>query len=704
MQQYWIDKQIKDDFGFFTLEGWAIPDDPSNTLQVIVMSPGHKVVDADITFIERSDVALKLLGSGLNTMFGFRVIVDGNKDPETTVNLYAMENEEDHISITLSDAAIAKRKHKAGPQKIIGAVKGFAAAESKSEFIKKLKHDNPKYKDKQYNKWFRKRKATLYTLRMQANAEFPYMPMISLVVPVYKPRPEHLKALVHSVKNQSYQNWQLCLVNGSGEDIETARLVRALTNSDSRIVSARLKENRGISGNTNVGVQMAEGEWVAFADQDDVLENNIFYEYINAINQDETIDAVYCDEDKLDDATGKLFCPNFKPDFNLDLLLCNNYVCHMFMVRQSVLDEAGPLRREYDGAQDHDLILRCSRICRKIEHVSKVLYHWRSHAKSTSQDADSKTYAFDAGAAAVKDYYRSRGIEVVTSRLDTPGFYKTDFVLKKRPLVSVLIPNKDHIDDLEKCIHSFVSLSTYTNYEILIVENNSEDEETFVGYKRLERENTNVRTITYEGEFNYAAINNFAAKEAKGEYLLLLNNDTELKSPDLLEHMLGYMQREEVGIVGPKLLYGDRTIQHAGVLIGVKHSAFHVFLGYAENDYGYMGRARISQNMSGVTGACLLIKKSLWDKLKGMDERFTVAYNDVDLCLAAEKAGYLCVYDAFVKMYHYESKTRGSDLSDANKRRLDRERDHLINKWGKRMDRDPYYNDNLNFDNGYYEL
>ncbi len=249
-----------------------------------------------------------------------------------------------------------------------------------------------------------------------------------------------------------------------------------------------------------------------------------------------------------------------------------------------------------------------------------------------------------------------------------------------------------------------MSLSTYTNYEILIVENNSEDEETFVGYKRLERENTNVRTITYEGEFNYAAINNFAAKEAKGEYLLLLNNDTELKSPDLLEHMLGYMQREEVGIVGPKLLYGDRTIQHAGVLIGVKHSAFHVFLGYAENDYGYMGRARISQNMSGVTGACLLIKKSLWDKLKGMDERFTVAYNDVDLCLAAEKAGYLCVYDAFVKMYHYESKTRGSDLSDANKRRLDRERDHLINKWGKRMDRDPYYNDNLNFDNGYYEL
>lgn len=561
-----------------------------------------------------------------------------------------------------------------------------------------------KYMNARYSTWYKNNKATEKELELQRYTCFDYSPLISIVVPVYNPKPEHISAMVKSVLAQSYTNWQLCLINGSCENREIDILLQKMKKSDERISVGRLKENRGISGNTNAGLKLAEGEWIAFADQDDLIEPNALYEYVKAINADPEIDALYSDEDKIDDKSGRHFMPHFKSDFNLDLLLCINYVCHMFMVRKSISDKVGAFRSECDGSQDHDYILRCSRECRKIHHVSKILYSWRSHVASTAKATEAKTYQIDAGIKAITDYYESRGIKADVKAAGYPGFYSTDFILENNPLVSIIIPNKDHTDDLDRCVTSILQKSDYTNYEIIIVENNSTDEKTFEFYERLKKRDNRIQILTWTREFNFAAINNFAAKNANGEYLLLLNNDTELISPNLLTSMCGYLQREEVGMVGAKLLYPNNRIQHAGLLIGVHGGAHHVFLSRPDNTPGYFLRAVATQDMSGVTAACMLIKRDVYEMVGGMDEDFAVAYNDVDLCLKVEQAGYLCIYDAFVKMYHYESQSRGYEQTDEQQERFNKETSLLQNKWGERLQRDPYYNDNLALNHGYYNL
>ncbi len=589
-------------------------------------------------------------------------------------------------------------------RKIGGLAKNFLLCENKPGYLKSIYLRIPYFTNLSYRRWLSKHRASEKDLKLQAAARFPHMPLISILVPVYNPKPEHLTAMIESVKRQSYGNWQLCLANGSGDNKKICRILHDAAAKDSRIKNGRLRQNRGISGNTNAALKMAEGEWIALADQDDLLAPDALYEYVAAINGDDRIDALYCDEDKLDDKKNIRTEPHFKSDFNIDLLTCNNYICHMFMVRKSIIDQMGGFNPEMDGAQDHDLTLRCVERCRKVWHIPRILYTWRSHAASTAGNAASKDYAFDAGVAAINAHYERMGIPGKASRAQWPGWYVTKFTLTETPLVSVLIPNKDHAEDLNRCIDSILTKATYANLELLIIENNSTEPETFALYQELQKRDPRIRVITWKGEFNYSAINNFGAAAAKGAYLLLLNNDTEVITPDLFESMLGYCMRKDVGAVGAKLLYGDNTVQHAGLLIGVMKGCHHVFLHYPKDEPGYMARACVSQDMSGVTGACLMVSKAVYDAVGGLDEEFVVAYNDVDFCLKLEQAGYLVVYDAFAQMYHYESKSRGYELSDEAQKRFDQEKERLDKKWHERLKADPYYNVNLSLTNGYYRL
>ncbi|MCR5743244.1 MAG: glycosyltransferase family 2 protein [Lachnospiraceae bacterium] len=695
--KYYIDQvDIKE--GVITVNGWAVPENVTHRLKVeLTNKDGSPLEDGSIVLIERPDVVAAMAEGASDNRLGFHA----EFSVAGTIRMSDAQDETDTVSKTITSADAYVRAFNTQARDNLNAFKAFLKSDNKKQAFKQTKF----FIETQYAHFYKKQSADEKTLNSQRNTALGYSPLISIIVPVYNPKPEHIKAMIASVKAQTYGNWQLCLANGTGTDEQLSRMLSAYAKKDSRIVNARLRDNRGISGNTNVALKIATGEWIALMDQDDYIAPNALFEYVSAMNENSEIDAIYCDEDKLDDDTGKHYDPNFKPDFNIDLLTCNNYICHMFMVRKSIVDQVGPFNSEYDGAQDHDFILRCTDVARKTHHIPKMLYSWRSHRASTAAAGASKTYAFDAGVKAIQAYYDRKGIPGCVSRADYLGWYRTDFHIDNEPLISVIIPNKDHVDDLERCVSSLLERITYKNYEIIVVENNSENAETFEYYRTLEQRSDKIRVVTWEREFNYSAINNFGATFAKGEYLLLLNNDTEVISPDLFTSMMGYCMRDDVGAVGPKLLYADDTVQHAGVLIGVEHAAHHVFLHYGADDMGYLGRAIVSQDMSGVTAACMLIKRSVWDKVGGLDEEFVVAYNDVDLCLKIGSAGYLVVYDAFVRMHHYESKSRGSDLSDKNKERFESEKARLLEKWGSRMDSDPYYNVNLtSLRNGYYRL
>ncbi len=412
----------------------------------------------------------------------------------------------------------------------------------------------------------------------------------------------------------------------------------------------------------------------------------------------------YSDEDKVDMSGKKFFEPHFKSDYNIDLLCTMNYICHLFVVRKDVMEQAGLFESCYDGAQDHDFILRCTEKAEHIVHVPKVLYHWRCHAQSTSENPESKLYAFENGCKAVKAHYDRIGIPAEVEQGPFYGMYRTHYLWKEQPLVSILIPNKDHVADLKKCMDSIEEKSTYRNFEFIIVENNSTEEETFAYYKEIEKRD-NVRVLYYKEEFNYSRINNFGVKEANGEYVLLLNNDTEMIEPDSIKEMLDVCMRPDVGIVGAKLIFEDNTIQHAGVIIGFGGIAGHAFIGQDRDDNGYFSRILSVQDLSAVTAACLMVRKSVFHEVEGLDEEFKVAFNDIDFCLKVRKAGYLVVYNPYAQFYHYESKSRGQEDSADKVARFQQEIGLFGEHWGDILEKgDPYYNPNLTLDKADFSL
>ena len=398
------------------------------------------------------------------------------------------------------------------------------------------------------------------------------------------------------------------------------------------------------------------------------------------------------------------FQPHLKPDFNLDLLRSNNYICHFFTVSRAIMEKVGGFRREYDGAQDYDFIFRCVEAAGCVAHVPEILYHWRTHKASTADNPASKMYAFDAGKRAIEAHLERTGTPGVVSHTKDLGFYRVKYPVQGSPLVSVIIPNKDEKDTLQACIRSIRENTSYKHYEILIVENNSTTDEIFEYYKQLSKE-PDVRILHWNGVFNYSAINDFGAKNARGDYFLFLNNDITVITPDWMEEMLGVCQRREVGAVGVKLLYPDNTIQHAGCVVGMGGIAGHMFVDMPAERTGYLHKASLLQDMSAVTAACMMVKRDAFEKAGGFTKELAVAFNDVDLCLKIRREGYLVVYDPYAKLYHMESKTRGLEDSKDKVRRFQTEIEYMRSHWIQILKKgDPYYNKNLSLTKWNYSL
>ncbi len=512
--------------------------------------------------------------------------------------------------------------------------------------------------------------------------------------------------MIESVRNQSYRNWELCLSDGSGEGSPIAHILKKYEQEDERIKVVYNKEQLRISENTNEALKVCTGDYIAFADHDDLLAPNALYECVYLLNKDPETEILYTDEDKIDMNGKEHFMPHFKSDFNIDMLCSTNYICHLFVVKRDVYEKAGMLNPEFDGAQDYDFVLRCVEKSDKIRHIPRILYHWRAHKNSTAENPESKNYAFVAGRRAIQAHYDRMGIPAEVEETEYKGIYRSKYRITDNPLISVIIPNKDHIADLEKCICSLEEKNRYQNLEIIVVENNSEEEETFAYYKELEQRYPNVKVLFWEEKvFNYPAINNFGAEHASGEYLLFLNNDTEVVNEDCIEELLGYCQRSDVGAVGARLYYDDGTIQHAGVIVGLGGIAGHPFSKAVHEDPGYFGRIIMAQDYSAVTAACMLVKKSVFQQVEGFDQGYAVAFNDVDLCLRIRKAGYLIVYNPYAEMNHYESKSRGYEDTEEKVKRFNSEISLFEKRWKKFLEHgDPYYNPNLTLDDGNFGL
>ena len=533
-----------------------------------------------------------------------------------------------------------------------------------------------------YQKWIENNEPTKEELEEQRNTEFKLNPKISIIIPMYNTPVKFFEELVDALILQTYPNWELCLADGSPEKNEE---LRPIFEKDDRIHYKFIGENKGIAGNTNEALKLATGDFIGLLDHDDLLPEFSLFEIVKCINKNPEVDFIYTDEDKFEQLCGKRYDPYFKSDFAPDTLRANNFICHFSIFRKDLMDKLGGFRSEYDGAQDYDILLRMSENAKNIVHIPKILYHWRVHELSTAKSGGTaKPYAYEAGVKAVQAHIDRIGLEGI----------------KGNPKISIVIPNKDYISTLKVCLKSLTKLTTYENYEIIIVENNSEKPETFEYYKEIDGKDK-IKVIYYpEKEFNYSKIINFGVKNATGEYIVQLNNDTEILTQKWLEEMLGFAQREDVGAVGVELFYPDKTIQHAGIIVGIGGVAGHVFKNIPHNMHGYFSKDAMIQNMSAVTAACIMTKKSIYEEVGYMDEKFKVAFNDVDFCLKIRQTGKLIVYNPYVQFLHYESKSRGFEDTPEKQERFKTEIDRFYEKWQSFLDKgDPYYNINLRLDN-----
>ncbi|MBQ6416656.1 MAG: glycosyltransferase family 2 protein [Butyrivibrio sp.] len=577
------------------------------------------------------------------------------------------------------------------------------------------------------------------TRREQENTKFEYEPLISILVPLYNTPEKFLRDMVESVLAQTYANWQLCLADGSdAEHIElVSRIVKEYQDKDAqqnageaagkrlknRISYMKLEKNEGISGNTNHCLELAEGEYIGLFDHDDILHPEVLYWYVKAINE-EKADYLYCDETTFKgDDINKMITMHFKPDYAIDNLRANNYICHFSVFKRTLLDGTELFRTKFDGSQDHDMILRLTDRAEHIVHIPKLLYYWRSHAGSVASDINAKPYAIEAAKGAVADHLRRHGYDhfKITSTRAFETIFKISYEVVGTPKISIVIPNCEHAEDLKRCIDSIYEKSVYDNYEIIVVENGSKGSEIKGYYEELK--NGSLKDIVkvvdfYENglhlnadgskpAFNYSAVVNYGVSKSTGEYIVLLNNDTQVITVNWMEELLMYAQRSDVGAVGAKLYFPDRKIQHAGVVLklGAHRTAGHSHYGQAGMNLGYMGRLCYAQDVSAVTGACLMVSRAKYDEVGGFDEGFQVSLNDVDFCLKLRDKGYLNVFTPFAELFHYESLSRGLDLEGENAKRYEAESEHFRTKWKKVLDKgDPYYNPNFSLDRSDFSL
>ena len=541
--------------------------------------------------------------------------------------------------------------------------------------------------DNDYQKWIEENKENIKIKR------FRYKPKFSIIIPTYNVSNKLLSECLDSVLNQSYTNFEICIADDNSTLKETIDTLKKYE-KNSKIKITYRKKNGHISKASNSALKLATGDFIALLDNDDVLDKNALYYMAEKLNEDKNLDLIYSDEDKLD-FDGKRCFPHFKPDFSLDTFLSSNYFCHFTIIRKSLIDEIKGFRSEYNGAQDYDLFLRIIDKTKKIGHVPKILYHWRMTKGSTSATGSNKDYAYLAGKNALEDYFKRNNIKATVELIGNPQMYQVHYLFELEPKISIIIPTKDKSHVLDKCLKSIIEKTNYQNYEIIVIDNNSIEKKTFELLEKYKNQYDYFHYYRLECEFNYSYINNYAVSKSSGEYIVLLNNDTEVISSNWLKDLVGFAMQDHVGCVGAKLLYPNKTVQHCGVVTGVGGVAMHAFVSTGDDNYGYFGRLVSIYDWSCVTAACLMVKKEKYNLVNGLDEKLKVAYNDVDLNLKLLDKGYYNVVLPHIKLFHYESLSRGNDMSDSQRQRFTREINYMCDKWGTKLLNDPFYNINL---------
>ena len=555
------------------------------------------------------------------------------------------------------------------------------------------------FNSQDYNRWMKKNFPTVLQLEGYKEKEktFNYRPKISIVLPVYNPPENFFKDAIQSVIDQAYSNWELCIADDLSTNENIRTIIKDYAEKDERIKYVFRKENGHISASSNSGIEISTGDYIALLDHDDLLTPDALYENVLALNDDQEIDFIYSDEDKVNE-NGKFCDYHFKPDFCPDNFLSRNYICHFSVIRSSIVKEVGGFRIGYEGSQDYDLFLRATEKAKKIHHIAKILYHWRIHSESTAKKMDTKPYATNAAVKALEDTLVRRGEKGVVKPLENaPGFYTIRYEIEHHKKVSIIIPSKDQAVLTDGCLSSIFNLTDYPDFEVILINNNSSEQSFFdVVNKWEEKEPNRFKLINDDGGFNFSRLMNKSAAESTGDYLLLLNNDIEIINRDWISAMVEQAQKRRIGAVGAKLLYKNQTIQHAGVILGLGGVAGHCFVGLDKGDSGYYNYLKSVNNFSAVTAACLLVRKEVYYEVDGFDEELAIEFNDVDFCLKLKEKGYDNVYLPHVNLFHYESISRGHPhKTKESYERSFKEGALFKERWQDFIDHDPCYNENL---------
>ncbi|MBA5723734.1 glycosyltransferase family 2 protein [Candidatus Liberibacter sp.] len=577
-------------------------------------------------------------------------------------------------------------------------------------FLKKIKLKLTRKSKKSYKEWLSKFdnvSQKSQNIMQKEISRWNKKPLISVIMPVYKVKIDWLRMAIESVRNQIYPHWELCIAEDNSNDQSIISLLKEYTKKDSRI-KVVFRESRGqISVASNSAVELAKGEWFALLDHDDLLHPTALFHIALEINSNINAKIIYSDEDKISENGKKRFSPYFKYDFNIDLFYAHNMISHLGVYKADLFKEIGGFREGFEGAQDYDLALRFLDKINpaQIIHIPLVLYHWRSHDDSTSKSLDNKNYAVTAGKRALNDHFQRNDI-VAKSEFSTVG-YRTHYSIPKPvPLVSIIIPFQNHVSILENCLQSIYAKTTYPNYEIILIDNNSYELETLSYMKRIKKKYKNLQIIHDQTQpFNYSKINNSAIKTAKGDFFCFLNNDTEVITGEWLYEMMGIAIQPKVGSVGACLWYYNNTLQHGGIVIGMGGIAGHKNLKAPKGTSQYFGLNKVIHSVSAVTGACMLTSKQIFTTFGGFDENnLAVAFNDVDFCLRISEAGYRSVWTPYAELYHHESHTRGLDNTPEKKLRFHKEIKYMAQRWKHIIRKDPNYNPNLSLESHYHEL
>lgn len=634
------------------------------------------------------------------------------------IELYCVEDEKSKLICKVKNKIIKRilRKVKIILEKIVSKVKKILKLIYRAIEISWIKYHfiiPPKVLKKYINKFFKQindsteifynpniQSDYLNWLKLNEKEEklvsLKYNPLISILIPVFNVKKEYLTECLDSILKQTYKNFEICIADDCSTNNETINILKKYEKKDKRIKVIYRKENGHISKATNTALEIATGEYIVLIDNDDTIDRNALYEFVKILNKNKNIDMIYSDEDKLD-LNGKRCSPHFKPDYSPDTLLSLNYICHLTLLRTSIVKKIGGFTVGLEGAQDYDLFLRFTEETNRIYHIPKVLYHWRMIYGSTAAKTNHKSYAIDNGKKAIENALLRRNIHGKVMKDKVSNYYIVNYKLDKEPKISIIIPTRDYAEITEQCLKSIYKKTKYKNFEVLLVNNNSVNKETFKLFEKYKSKYNNFKVIDVNTEFNYSYINNAAVKKATGEYIVLLNNDTEIITQDWLNIMVGYAMQKHIGTVGVKLLYPDKTVQHAGVILGLGGVASHVYIGSSREDTGIYGRLRVPYNYSANTAACLMVKKSKFEKVNGLEEDLKVAYNDVDFCIKILVEGYYNVFLPQVELIHHESKSRGLDTTREKYLRFVKEQEYMYKKWKSKIKNDIYYNPNYSY-------